>query len=310
MTPGDPLPAADRDAVAERVMALAQRFSIEVTPRELDRLPPLRTLVPPGTAVYVTFLAGTGYEGTVVTAKHLAAEGMRPVPHLAARATASAGQLDGVLRSLVDSGVDDVLVVAGSFVDVAGPYPATIDLLRSGLLERHGIRRVGVAGHPEGSPDVPPGQLDQAIADKQAWAVAAGAELRLVTQFLFAGGPAVTWERAVRAAGHRLPVHLGLPGVASAATLLRFGLQCGVGPSLAVLRKQAGHLRHLASVRPQYPDATMVAVARALSADPGSTFAACHFFPFGGFERTAAWVRTLAAGRFVLTPDGSGIVTA
>lgn len=291
------------------VTALVQRFSIEVTAREIDRLPPLRTLLPEGTSVYVTFLAGPGYEGTVVTAKRLVGEGMRPVPHLAARATTSAQELDGVLRSLAEVGVDDVLVVAGSFADVAGPYPATIDLLRSGLLERHGIRRVAVAGHPEGSPDVPPDQLEQAIRAKHDWGRATGIDLRLVTQFLFAGEPVVAWERTVRAAGHRLPLHVGLPGVASAATLLRFGLSCGVGASLKVVRKQAGNVLKLASAKPHYPDATMVAVARALAADPDSTFSAYHFFPFGGFERTVAWARTLAAGRFALTPDGAGIRT-
>ena len=97
------------------------------------------------------------------------------------------------------------------------PFPATIDLLRTGILQRHGVTRVGVAGHPEGSPDVDPADLVQAIVDKNAFAVESGLEVEIVTQFSFAPEPVIIWEGALRKAGNRLPVRVGLPGAASAA---------------------------------------------------------------------------------------------
>jgi methylenetetrahydrofolate reductase (NADPH) len=40
-----------------------------------------------------------------------------------------------------------------------------MEILQTGLLEKHGIRRIGVAGHPGGSPDVP----EPAIMEALAW---------------------------------------------------------------------------------------------------------------------------------------------
>jgi methylenetetrahydrofolate reductase (NADPH) len=264
----------------------------------------LHTALRSGTSVYITFLPNVGYEGTVSTARRVAAEGMRPVPHLAARAVHSEAELDELLEQLVaGAGVARVLVIAGSLASPAGPYASTMDLLRTGLLQRHGLRAVGVAGHPEGTPDVPPADLAAALVEKNELALEAGLDMELVTQFCFAPEPLVAWERAVREAGSRLPVRVGLPGAASAATLVRFGIRCGVGPSLTVMRKRAGSVLKLATARRQYPEATAVGVARASVADPSTLFSAFHYFPFGGFSATAAWANSLRQGRFGLAPN-------
>lgn len=290
--------------IAQHVAKLNAQFSIEVTPRDLDRVGPIEQLVPPGTAVYITYLASTGLAGTIAVASRLAAAGMRPVPHLAARAFSSHRHLDDAVgRLTAEAGVDDVLVIAGSFVD-HGPFPASIHLLRSGILQDHGINAVGVAGHPEGTPDITAEALTQAVADKNAFALESGMALRLVTQFAFDAAPFVAWEQALRRAGNRLPVHVGLPGATDAATLVRYGLRCGVGPSLKVLRRQAGKLGRLASSAPQFPDRTVTDVARAAACDPESLFTAFHYFPFGALERTGRWATELGAGAFVQAPGG------
>ena len=66
--------------------------------------------------------------------------------------------------------------------------------------------------------------------------------------------PYLAYERRIRDAGNRLPVIAGLPGVTSPATLLKYGLACGIGPSLEVLRKQSGGLLKLATTRQWKPD--------------------------------------------------------
>jgi methylenetetrahydrofolate reductase (NADPH) len=283
-------------------------FSIEITPRELDSVGAIEDLLPEGTAVFITWLPNAGFEGTIAAARRIADAGLMPVPHLAARAVKSEQQIDEVIGAVVEqAGVHRVLAIAGSVKEVAGPFPATIDLLRTGVLQRHGISWVGVAGHPEGSPDVGDAELVQAITDKNEFARESGLDVHLVTQFCFAAEPVVIWERSIRAAGNRLPVHVGLPGAASAATLLKFGLRCGVGPSLAVVRKQAGNVLKLASAKPQYPEATVAGVAAAAAQDSEHCFAPFHFFPFGAFARTAAWARAIADGRFAM-PDDDRIV--
>jgi methylenetetrahydrofolate reductase (NADPH) len=294
----------DRDEIAAQVATLMRGFSIEVTPRELDAIGAVEDLLPEGTPVFITWLPNAGFESTVATARRIAGAGLVPVPHLAARAVRSEQEIEDVVGALVEqAGVRRVLAIAGSVDEAAGPFPATIDLLQTGVMQRHGISWVGVAGHPEGSPDVGDAELVQAIADKNAFAVESGLEVHLVTQFCFAAEPVIIWERSIRAAGNRLPVHVGLPGAATAATLVKFGLRCGVGPSLAVMRKRAGSVLKLASAKPQYPEATVASVAAAAAQDEGHCFAPFHFFPFGAFARTAAWARALAAGQFAMPAD-------
>jgi methylenetetrahydrofolate reductase (NADPH) len=302
-------PRPDRGEIAARVAALMRGFSIEVTPRELDSLGPIEGLLPSGTPVFITWLPNAGFEGTVAAARRIAGAGLVPVPHLAARAVRSEQQIEDVVGAVAEqAGVRRVLAIAGSVEELAGPFPATIDLLRTGVMQRHGITWVGVAGHPEGSPDVGDAELVQAITDKNEFAVDSGLDVHLVTQFSFAPEPVIIWERSIRAAGNRLPVHVGLPGAASAATLLKFGLRCGIGPSLAVMRKQAGNVLKLASTKPQYPEATVTGVAAAAAQDGANRFAPFHFFPFGAFARTAAWARAIADGRFALPSDDRIVV--
>ena len=208
-------------------------------------------------------------------------------------------------RSTGEGGVDEVLLIAGSVTHPIGEFDATIQVLRTGCLERRGIRRVGVAGHPEGHPSISEEGIRQAIKEKNQFAAETSMELYLVTQFCFAAEPVVTWERATRRDGNELAVHAGVPGLASPATLLKFALSCGVGPSLAVLRSQVGNILKLATTAQYHPDQTMVGIAQAATEDPRARFRGFHFFPFGAFVKTADWAQAIADHHFTLD-DAAG----
>jgi methylenetetrahydrofolate reductase (NADPH) len=179
--------------------------------------------------------------------------------------------------------------------DQAGEYSSSIEILESGLLERHGIIRAGVAGHPEGTPDISPDAVRASLAAKNAFAAGSSIDLRLVSQFALAAEPYVVWERAIRAEGNRLPVFAGIPGVTSPATLLKYGLACGIGPSLEILRKQTGGLLKLAATRQWRPDEVARGIAEAVAADPDSLIRGLHVFPFGGLRRSAEWLAEMRA---------------
>ena len=279
------------EAVRERLRALAATASIEVTPRHVAALAELDGVLPIGPSVYITALPGADPFDLVTAAEAVRAAGHVPVPHLTARAIAGDAALDALLRQLRErAAVDDVLVVAGGGATVAGDYQSSLDVLRSGLLERHGIVRAGVAGHPEGSPDIAPDAILEAVAEKNAFAASSAIELRIVSQFALAAEPYVTWERGLREAGNRLPVVAGIPGVTSPASLLKFALACGIGPSVEVLRKQSGGLLKLATTRLWRPDRVAEGIARSTIDDPGSLIQGLHLFPFGGVERSARWL--------------------
>lgn len=275
---------------------LLESFSVEVTPRELTRLPPLAEILEPATAVFITSLPGAPWADSVAAAARVTADGMRAVPHLAARAVPDVDQLRRMLADLTGIGVTEVLLIAGSVAEPAGEFRDTVAILRSGLLEEAGITRLGLAAHPEGNRDIGAAGLRTALAEKNAAARDLDLDLYLVTQFCFTPEPIVAWERGIRAAGNALPIMVGLPGVTSPARLLRFGLSCGVGASLQALRHQSRGLLSLATAA-HHPDRTLAAVEREAAADPACLFRGIHFFPFGALSATAGWARTVRDGR-------------
>jgi methylenetetrahydrofolate reductase (NADPH) len=207
------------------------------------------------------------------------------------------------LRQLTDqAGVDQVLAIGGGLDQPQGPFASSLALLETGLLERHGIRTIGVAGHPEGEPVLRQPGVTTTHAEKVAYAARSPAALRLVTQFAFEPAPVLAWERAIR--GHGLPIHVGVPGPATLKTLLSYARMCGIGNSMRVLTRQAGNLLRLASL--SYPDALIAALAAHRAADPRSRVERLHFYPFGGLARTARWIEGVRAGAFTLQDDGLG----
>ena len=222
------------------------------------------------------------------------------MPHLAARAIPDRKMLRSMLGDLTTVGVEDLLVLAGSLATPVGEFHEAAQVLDSGLLEDAGIVRVGVVGHPEGHPDVTDDELYRALVAKCHIARERGLDPYIVTQFAFAAEPIVAWERGIRARGVDAPVHVGLPGLTSPTRLLRFGLRCGVGASLKVLRQQTGGVLRLATSHVHHPDATLVGLAAAVAADPDSLLRAVHFFPFGALAATATWASDIRDGRFAL----------
>ena len=286
--------------VAATVRELVSPFSVEITPKEAPTLPPLPELLDPGTAVYLTFLPNTPWTETVGVSRAVAEAGMRPVVHLAARAIPDRRTLASMLGDLTVVGVEDLLVLAGSLSTPVGEFHEAAQILDSGLVEEAGIRRVGIVGHPEGHPDVADDELLRALVTKNRIAREHGLDPHIVTQFAFAAEPIVAWERRIRAMGVDAPVHVGLPGLTSPTRLLRFGLRCGVGASLKVLRQQTGGVLKLATSPVHHPDATLVGLAAAAAADPDSLLRGVHFFPFGALAATAAWASDIRDGRFAL----------
>ena len=129
--------------------------STEVTPHDEKLLDQMARILPAGYPVYVANTPKTSPDDVVRVALRLQELGLAASPHVIARRVVDANRLRDRLRVLAAAGVQQVLLVAG---DVAIPDPefsSTIELLESGVVADAGIRKVGVAGHPEGHPVVP-----------------------------------------------------------------------------------------------------------------------------------------------------------
>jgi methylenetetrahydrofolate reductase (NADPH) len=211
--------------------------------------------------------------------------------------------LDDFLARLTgEAGVQQVLVVAGDISTPVGQLDSGLQILESGLLEKYKVRNIGVAGHPEGHKDVTDPVLRDALRRKNAYKEKTGANVYIVTQFSFTAEPVLAWETSHGADIGRLPVTVGLPGLATAKTLLKYAMDCGVGASLQAFSKRYASLTKLLMV--SAPDDLLVTLAGHKEQTPQSPLNGVHFFPFGGFKKTADWANKVVDGNFEFTDDG------
>ena len=232
---------------------------------------------------------------------------MNAIPHIAARSLSDKDQLDGLLKRMIsEANVSEVLVIGGGVDKPVGAFDNTMQVLNTGLIQKYGISRIGVSGHPEGSPDIHDDALAQAIADKNAFAVSEGLSLYMETQFCFDADAVLSWERAIREAGNALPIRVGIPGPATIKTLFRFAQISGIGPSMRFIAKQARNVAKLMTV--QSPHLLLAGLANGMSNAPTGEDKCLiqhfHYYPFGGFAKTAAYADAVAKGHINLTKDG------
>ena len=300
-----PVAAGEAEARKQEVVDFMADFSIETTPGSALKIPDYRDHLRPGATVSVTFLPGSDFADTIATAKRLKAEGFVPSPHFAARSIPGRQALEDYLARIQgEVGIEEVVALAGAVTDPLGPYESSMDLLETGLFDKHGIKRIGVAGHPEGSPDISEVALEEALAWKNVFAERSDAEFYIATQFCFEAAPIIAWDMALRAAGNRLPIHIGIPGLATLKTLINHAKACGVGPSMRFLTRQARNVAKLMTV--SAPDRLLLDLARYKANDPNCGIRRAHVYPLGGLRRSAAWSYAVLDGDFALKRDGKG----
>lgn len=280
-----------------------QDWSIEVTPTGATKIDSFAACLPEGTTVNVTFLPGTDPIDTIAVARRLSDEGMNAVPHIAARSLTDAEQLDDLVsRMKHQANVTEVLVIGGGVDKPVGAFDSSMQVLETGILQKYGITSIGVSGHPEGSPDIDDQKLAEAIAWKNEFAATEGLSLYMETQFCFDAETVLAWERSIRETGNRLPIRIGIPGPATIKTLFRFAQISGIGPSMRFVAKQARNVAKLMTV--QAPDQLLAGLADGMAADKDCLLAHFHYYPFGGFAKTAAYAEAVATGQIEPTAKG------
>jgi len=286
-------------AVANLVQAtdplkdLLDGVSVEVMPRTLAKIDDMKPLMAPGSRVYVAHIEGTPFADMLAAAKRLARDGFEVMPHFPARVIADAAQLEDWIKAYAgEAGVKQALVLAGGVAKPLGAYHSAMQLMETGLFEKHGYTRLYVAGHPEGNRDIDPkggtAEVDAAVRWKQEYAGQTGTDMALVTQFAFDAKPVTLWAERLAANGITLPIHVGIAGPAKLQTLIKFAIACGVGPSLGVLQKRAKDLTKL--LRPFEPTEVATALATYKAAHPENLIEKLHVFPLGGIRASSEWV--------------------
>ena len=85
----------------DKLSSAAANWSIEVTPTGASKVENFSDVLEPQTSVNVTFLPGSNPLDTLAVACRLHDEGMRPVPHIAARSIKDKKPLENIISELV-----------------------------------------------------------------------------------------------------------------------------------------------------------------------------------------------------------------
>ena len=132
-------------------------FSVEITMKtNLSILPKVKD-------VYITMLPGNDYREVASKATELANSGFNPVPHFPARSIKNQSELKDFVNRCKDGGVKQALVIGGSAQPI-GDFHCSLQLLETGLFDGW---KIGIAGHPDGSPDISDSDLEKAMIDKK-----------------------------------------------------------------------------------------------------------------------------------------------
>lgn len=277
------------------VPAFLGKMSIEITPKQIEKLPVLADKLPAGCNVFIALIDPADVPGQIEAARQLKAAGFAPIPHVPARFVRDEADLRSRIAALASAGVDQMLVLGGGAPTPIGIYDAAIQLLNTGVFQANGVKRIGIAGHPEGNPDITKvhgePMLLQALKEKQAYLKANGIEGFIATQFLFEADPVAEWARVLKSNGIDLPIHVGVPGPATIKTLVKYAAMCGVGNSARFIRKQAMNITKLLSVNT--PDDFIADLARLNAEKPELNIAGPHMYPFGGFDKLFDWLTPL-----------------
>ena len=261
-------------------------YALEITGKGIGEIETARPVIAPDTPVNIAFLGNETHAQRIEVARILRRSGFEPVPIISARRLTSEDDVETLIGGLkAAASPQRFLFVGGDPATAAGPYSDAMTLLESGVLQRHGIARAGIVGYPEGHPKISDTALWQALLAKLAFLRDSGCETEITTQYGFDADAIIGWIARLRDAGIHVPVRIGIPGPARAATLIRFARQFGVALSPEPLGD---------------PDAVVTAdrfAARLLEGLErralGNVF--FHLYPFGGIAAAIEWLNRVVA---------------
>jgi methylenetetrahydrofolate reductase (NADPH) len=267
----------------------------EVLP--LDRTEDEAARLPQPVPLTVTCSPRHGPDESVDVARRLAALGHSVTVHVAARMVRDRAHLDALLGTMAQAGVDDLFLIGGDATPPHGPYSSAAELLPIICEHAHRPRTIGIAGYPEGHPQIDPETLARALEHKSACSD------YITTQLCFDPDAVLAWVDETRRRGVTLPILIGAPGAVDRGRLLKMAMRVGVGPSLGFLRKQRG-LRNLLGLSTPACDRIYDALEPCLD-DPRRNLMGFHYYTFNQLVDTWNWEREkrdsepLAAGSAV-----------
>ena len=234
-------------------------FSLEITMKtDISTLPKVKD-------VYITQLPGNDFREVASKAKELVNSGFNPIPHFSARSIKNLTELKDYVSRCKDGGVNQALVIGGSAQPI-GDFHCSLQLLETGLFEGF---KIGIAGHPDGSPDISDSDLEKAMINKKPYAN------YIITQWCLDVKPIAAFISK-----QTLPVHVGITGPLTIASLLKFANIVGAKNSLNFIKSNMTKAFDL--LKPRDPN-DIIEKLKSLTEN-------FHIYTFGGLQETNKWL--------------------
>ena len=280
--------------IKEKIISLIDGFTIELNPKVRHKINSIP--LEKKNNVYITYLPDASENDILETIEFVSKNNLTPITHLPARTMKNLDHVRQFLSQVRERTDSKKILVIGGGGNQLGQITSSLEILNSGLLEENDFNEIGIAGHPEGSPDISQETIDNFLNDKFELTKTKGLNLELVTQFFFDAAPFINWCEELTKKKITIPVRVGFPGPASFKTLLNFGLMSGVGNSINFLKKNSSKVSDLLTKTSN--DEMLISLAD--FANKNSPLKSFHCFPFGGFEKTCLWLNELQNGEFTI----------
>ena len=259
-------------------------FSVEVTPKVLKKNIQLIQKLPKKTHIYIAHIDGFDINEIINSAKDISDLGFIPVPHIAARQIKNRQSLEDLLKAYKnESEVSEVLLIAGSTKKVYGDFDSSIDLIQTGLFDSS-FKSIYFAAHPEGNQDIDASRisLKDSLGLKSNFSDITDAKVILTTQFCFDDQKVLDWANSLIKEGINLPIHIGAVGPTNLTSLMKYSIDCGVGPSIKILEDNISGSGKLST---NYsPSIFLNTLASKISLNSNTNIQKVHFYPFGGIK--------------------------
>jgi len=230
----------------------------------------------------VTCSPTRGVDATLELTEKLIAQGFQVTPHISAKSVRGERHLETIITRLEAMSIQSIFVPGGDAPEPIGNFNNAYDLLKALQKCGHNIKKIGIAAHPEGHPDINEKILMESLEKKKDLADF------IVTQMCFDATALGDWLLRINKQGIHLPVWVGLPGAIERGRLLKTSLRIGVGDSLRFLRKKSRVAAELMKSSVYNPKKLVTDISEYKDISD-TNLIGYHIFSFNQIEKTEKW---------------------
>ncbi len=220
----------------------------------------------------VTCSPTRGVDATLELTEKLIAQGFQVTPHISAKSVRGERHLETIITRLEAMSIQSIFVPGGDAPEPIGNFNNAYDLLKALQKCGHNIKKIGIAAHPEGHPDINEKILMESLEKKKDLADF------IVTQMCFDATALGDWLLRINK----------LPGAIERGRLLKTSLRIGVGDSLRFLRKKSRVAAELMKSSVYNPKKLVTDISEYKDISD-TNLIGYHIFSFNQIEKTEKW---------------------